>query len=161
VGSHHLGDLLSLVRQGLTVGVEYGAHSIEALLWIAETVEESVYEPHSLRRTADGLAFAIDNPLLRVGAFASLALRVNGTPIEGDRVRLRPGSGTDWRTASSVNAPDPLALVPGDRTEFEVVGDFGQGLSEITVRLELHTPAIPPRVWFEFVEVPAEVAAPS
>lgn len=156
MGSRHLGDVLSLVRQGLEVGVEYGTHSIETLLWIAETVEESVYEPHSLRRTAGGLAFALDNPLLRVGAFTSLVLQVNGVPVPGDRVRLRAGSGTPWRTALTVGSEAPLLLAPGDRTEFDVEGDFGRDPSEITVRLELRAPAIPPRVWFEFVEAPAE-----
>lgn len=161
MGSRHLGDVLSLVRQGLTVEVEYGTHSIEALLWVAETVEESVYEPRSLRRTPDGLAFALDNPLLRVGAFASIAVRVQGEPVPNDRVRFRAGAGTPWRTAASVGAEVPLDLAPGDRTEFEVAGTFGSGAEELTVRLELVAPALPPRVWFEFVESPAEGSPPA
>jgi len=156
VGSRGLGEYLSLLRQGLTLGVQFGTHSIEALLWVAETVEEGVYEAHSLRRTAEGIAFALDNPPLRVGAFTSLQLRVDDAPVPGDRVRLRAGPGSPWRTAAAITPEASLPLAPGNRTEFEVVGTFGRGSDPITVRLELHTPAIPPLVWFEFNESPTE-----
>ncbi len=153
----HFSELLSVVRQGLTVGVEYGTHSLEALLWVAETVEEGVYESGSLRRTPDGISFALDNPPLRTGAFESLVVRVNGDAVPGEGVRLRAGPGAPWRTAASLSRERPLALGPGDRTEFALTGPFGDGPEPITVRLELRVPAIPPLVWFEFRESPAEV----
>ncbi|MCI4339557.1 MAG: hypothetical protein L3J68_04415 [Thermoplasmata archaeon] len=158
MGARHVGDVLSLLRQGLTLGYQYGAHSVEALLWVAETVEEGVYESGSLRRTPDGIAFALENPPLRVGAFTSVALRVDGTPVPGDSVRFRSGPGAPWRTATAVAADAPLNLAPGDRTEFDLAGEFGHGGDSITVRLELRTPALPPLVWFEFSESPTEAA---
>jgi hypothetical protein len=154
VGSRHVGEYLSLLRQGLTLGVQFGPHSVEALLWAAETVEEGVYVAGSLRRTPGGIAFALDNPPLRVGAFTSIRILVDGRPIAPDLVRLRCGAGAPWRGASSVGPGSELHLGPGDRTEFEVVGSFGKGAAPLTVRLELRTPAIPPLVWFEFSESP-------
>jgi hypothetical protein len=158
VGARHVGDVLSLLRQGLTVGYQYGTHSVEALLWVAETVEEGVYEAGSLRRTPEGIAFALNNPPLRVGAFTSLVLRVAGVAVPSDSVRIRPGPGAPWRLATTVADSSPLYLAPGDRTEFELQGSFGHGSDPITVRLELHTPFLPPLVWFEFHESPTEVA---
>lgn len=158
MGSRHVGDVLSLVRQGLRLGVEFGSHSVEALLWVAETVEEGVYEAQSFRRVDGALEFALDNPPLRVGAFSALVVRVNGAEVPSDRVRLRPGPGTAWRAGSTVSANAPWYLTAGDRTEFRLIGEFGRGDAETTVRLELHVPAIPPRVWFEFSERPEEVA---
>lgn len=152
VGSRHVGDVLSLVRQGLTLGVQFGTHSVEALLWVAETVEEGVYEAGSLRRTAEGISFALDNPPLRVGAFTSLRVRVGEAEVTGDRIRIRPGPGTAWRTAASVGPDAPFHLGPGDRSEFDLVGEFGSVRESVTVRIELRTPAVPPLVWFEFAE---------
>lgn len=157
MGSHHVGDVLSLFRQGLTLGVQFGTHSVEALLWVAETVEEGVYEAGSLHRTPAGVGFALDNPPLRVGAFTRLEVRVNGALAPGDIVRFRRGEGMAWRTASSISPSAPWELAPGDRTEFEVDGAFGDGADPVAVRLELHTPSVPPRVWFEFTESPTEV----
>ena len=154
MGSRHVGDVLALVGQGLRLGVEFGTHSLEALLWVAETVEESVYEPRSLVRRPDGIAFALDNPPLRVGAFAAITVSVNGAVVPGDAVLFRAGRETEWRPASRVTSSEPLFLGPGTRTEFRLRGDFGSGDAELTVHLELHEPAIPPRVWFEFTEVP-------
>jgi hypothetical protein len=161
VGSRHVGDVLSLLRQGITVGVQFGTHSVEALLWVAETVEEGVYEAGSLARSADGVTFVLDNPLLRVGLFTSLKVLIDGTEVPGEHVRLRPGAGTSWRTAGSVGPESGYSFAPGDRTEFDVRGGFGRANAPITVRLELRSPAIPPLVWFEFTESPTVPGAPS
>jgi hypothetical protein len=143
------------VRQGLSIGVHFGTQSVEALLWVAQSIEEGIYSDGSLRRTRDGIAFALENPILRVGAFGELNLIVNGAPIPGDRVRFRSGEGTEWRAADSVRRESPWELRPGDRSQFEIRGEFGRGSDSITVRLELRTRAIPPLVWFEFTERPA------
>jgi hypothetical protein len=155
VGSHHPGGLLSLVRQGLTIGVQFGTQSIEALLWVAQTIEEGIYVDGSLHRTPDGIAFALDNPILRVGAFHELRVLVDGAPIAAEAVHFRSGEGADWRPADTIGPDTPWELRPGDRTEFDVRGSFGAGTDPLTVRLELRTRTIPPLVWFEFREKPA------
>lgn len=156
----HLSGVLSLIQQGLTVGVEYGTHSIEALLWVAESVEEGVYESGSLRRTADGIAFALDNPPLRAAAFASVAVQVDGVPVSAENARLRVGRGKTWTTAAKVSANSPLNLGPGDRTEFLLTGSFGEGTGPMRVRIELVAPAVPPLVWFEFEGRPTGSTSP-
>ncbi len=142
--------VLSLARQGLSVGVEFGAHSLEALVGIAETVEESVYERGSLAGTDGGIAFALTNPPLRTGAFGEVRLRLDGTPVASDALRVRTAAAPVWRTASSVSARAPLELAAGVRTEFAVDDGRGRCDGELTVRLELKSVAIPPLVWFEF-----------
>ena len=160
MGSRHVGDVLSLVRQGLTLGVQFGTGSVEALLWVAETVEEGVYEAGSLRWSPEGIAFALGNPPLRVGAFTSLTIRVNGEEVPAARVRLRSGAALPWRSAATIGDDDPLPLGPGDRTEFSVAGEFGREGETVRVRLELRTPAIPPLVWFQFQENAAKSTVP-
>jgi hypothetical protein len=159
VGTHHPRELLTVLRQGLTIGVQFGTQSVEALLWVAQSIEEGVYEANSLRRTSDGIAFALDNPCLRVGAFGQLRVRVDGVEVPGENIRFRRGPGSAWRLAGSVRPDATWDLAPGDRTEFDLIGSFGRGAGPITVRLELTTEAIPPVVWFEFSETPAPVTA--
>jgi hypothetical protein len=154
VGGHHLGTALSLVRQGLTVGREFGVHSLEALLWVAETVEESVYAPRSLVRTHEGLAFVLSNPPLRMGAFSSLRLLLDGVEVPPGEVRFRSGADRPWRTAAEVSRLTPLELRPGEPTEVTIGRAPAEGPRAVTIRLELQSVAIPPLVWFEFTEVP-------
>lgn len=156
--SHRLGSILSLVRQGLALEIGFGTHSLEALIWIAESVEQSVYTPGSLVATADGLAFSLSNPPLRAGAFRGLRVRIDGGPVAPDRVRVRTTAGRTWRTAASVASDSPLALTPGDPIDFEIVGLPVPMPRRPTVRLELDSVAIPPVVWVEFTDdVRAEV----
>ena len=150
VSTGRFAAVLLLARQGFSVGVEFGAHSLEALVGIAETVEESVYEAGSLAGTATGIAFALANPPLRTGAFGEVRLRIDGAPVPSDALRVRTAMAPDWRTASTVSALSPLELAAGVRTEFAVDGDWGPSDGELTVRLELTSVAIPPLVWFEF-----------
>ena len=150
VSTGRFAAVLSLARQGLSVGVEFGPHSLEALVGIAETVEESVYAPGSLAGTDAGISFALANPPLRTGAFGEVRLRVDGASIPSDAFRVRTAAAPDWRTASTVSARAPLELAAGVRTEFAVDGDWGRREGELTVRLELKSVAIPPLVWFEF-----------
>jgi hypothetical protein len=152
VSDRRFGPLLSLLRQGLSVGVEFGAHSLEALLWVAETVEQSVYERGSLTRTPEGLRFWLNNPPLRVGAFSSLRVAIDGTHVPAERARVRGGPGLPWRTLTEISGERPLELRPGERTEVAVEGVPSAGVRELTVRLELQSTAIPPLVWFEFTD---------
>ncbi|HKN06199.1 MAG TPA: hypothetical protein VJ021_01150 [Thermoplasmata archaeon] len=160
MSDHRLGPALSLVRQGLSVGREFGMHSLEALLWVAETVEESVYVPRSLVRNAEGLSFMLANPPLRVGAFSSLRFWVDRVEVPSARVRLGTGSPRAWRTAAEISGAAPLELRPGEPTEV-ALDQVSTGVErEVTVRLELQSVAIPPLVWFEFTEAPRTEASP-
>jgi hypothetical protein len=151
----HPGGIVELVRQGITLGFDYGPHSLETLAAIGEMVETSVYEPGSLRRTRDGLEFAFDNPPLRVGAFAEVRVVVDGVAIPAERIRVRAGEGTDWRSAATISARSTYDLGPGDRTEFRIVGAAPAGRGPVRVRVELRTLAIPPLVWCEVRDTPA------
>lgn len=144
------GSVLALVRQGLSIRRQFGLHSLTALISIAETVEESVYERGSLVRVSSGFVFRLLNPPLRSGAFSSLRLAVDGAPVAPERVRLRAGDGAAWRDLTGISRATPIALGPGDRVEFAVDGPIPAGARELTVRLELQSTTIPPLVWFEF-----------
>jgi hypothetical protein len=150
VGGRRIGPVLSLLRQGLSLEREFGTHSLEAMLWVAETVEASVYEAGSLRLGPDGLSFALASPPLRVGAFATVRLSVNGAPVDPERVRLRTERAPEWRTSSDLDADRPVHLAPGERAEFLLLEPTVVVGSETTVRLDLTSVAIPPLVWVEF-----------
>lgn len=153
MSDRRVGPLLGLLRQGLALEFEFGTSSLESLLRIAETVEESVYEAGSLRRsTGGGLRFVLANPPLRIGAFRRLAVAVNGAPVPSAEVRFRSPGAPTWTEASSVSEQNPLVLVPGRRVEFEAGATGPPAGQEATVRLELESVAIPPLVWFEFRE---------
>lgn len=152
---------LSLLRQGLTLGVNYGTRTLGALLAVAETVEEAVYEPGSLRTVPGGLAFALDNPPLRVGAFVAVRILVGDVPVADDRARFRKGAGTPWRTAASVSDLLPFEWGPGERTEFQVDAATPVAGARVCVRIELRSAAIPPLVWCEIREVPGLGDAPA
>lgn len=147
-----IGAVVSLVRQGLELGIDYGPHSVEALLWVAETIQESVYRAGSLRVDRQGLRFDLGNPPLRAGAFCAVRLGLDGRAIASDRVLLRPGPGTEWRAASGVSADVPIDLVAGVPIELRADGERPPPGTSITVRLELECRAIPPLVWVEFTE---------
>lgn len=156
----NLGRLLSVVRQGITVGADFGPRALEALLWVAESVEESVYEPGSFVHGPDGLRFALSNPPLRMGAFSSVRLRLDGTLWTASRTWLRAVPGAPRRTAESVTPERPLELRPGARLEVLLEAAAPRGRSPMRVRLELQSVAIPPLVWLEFEETPREAPSP-
>ncbi len=158
VSDRRVGPLLSLLRQGIKLDLEFGSHSLESLLRIAETVEESVYVPGSLETTPRGLRFALENPPLRMGAFRALRAFVNGAAVGPASVRFRSPGGA-WRDVRDLGHDRPLELLPGTKVDFELdVSPPPAG--EVTVRLELENIAIPPLVWFEFRE-PARPAGAS
>jgi hypothetical protein len=151
---------LSLLRQGVSIELSYGTRALEALLAIAEAVEDAVYESGSLRRIPGGLAFALENPPLRVGAFAQVRVLIDEEPVAPEAVRLRKGVGSGWRTAADVTAASPLDWGPGERTEFEVTTPKRGAGQRICVRVELRSVAIPPTVWCELRDVPAPEETP-
>ena len=148
---------LSLVRQGVTIGYQFGVRSIEELGRIAELVERSVYERHSLTRTPEGLRFTLLNPPLRMGAFSSLGLLLDGVPLPPERSWVRTGR-EDRRSFSSVDRDHPVTLPIGSRTTIEAEVSPSANKGAIRVRLDLRSVAIPPRVWFEFTDEPHEAA---
>ena len=150
VSDRRPGSWFSLLRQGLSVEREFGRHSLETLISVAETIEESVYERGSLMRTANGLTFCLNNPPLRIGAFSSLHLILNERPVPAERVRVRYGPGLPWRAVTEITRERPLELGPGARIELGVDGPLPDGVRELRIRLELQSTAIPPLVWFEF-----------
>ncbi|MGB6501566.1 MAG: hypothetical protein WBG19_09270 [Thermoplasmata archaeon] len=148
--SSSVGRAFSVARQGIELGVDFGVHSVEALLWIAETIEESVYHAGSLSRAPEGVRFLLRNPPLRAGAFSAFRLTWNGARVDPARVRLRAGPDAAWRTGASVTSATPVDLLPGRSIEVTAgipPADIG---TTATVRLELECPAIPPLVWVEF-----------
>jgi hypothetical protein len=66
---------LSLLRQGIRIGWEFGIQSIAELARVGELVERSVYEPSSLATAPGGIRFTLLNPPLRMGAFSSRTWR--------------------------------------------------------------------------------------
>lgn len=148
-----VGGWLSLLRQGLELDIDFGTHSIEAMAGIAEVVAASVYRRGTLGRTEDGIRFVLQNPPLRLGAFGTATLVVNGSTVPGDRWTVAPADGA--RVAGSdITAATPLELRPGVPVEIRAaVGPVGD---TVRVRLELTSVAIPPRVWIEFDDAPSD-----
>lgn len=160
VAAHRFGSLVRLVGEAIRLEFEFGTHTLEALLWIAQTVNASVYVPGSLVRTSTGFRFALANPPLRIGGFSEVHLLVNGTTVPPDRVRVRLGPSHPWRTSSHLSSEEPLELQAGSSTEFDAEWPLVGHRAPITVRLEFQSVAIPPIVWLEIHETPGEVPAP-
>jgi len=156
-----VGALLSLLRQGLALEIGFGTRSVEALLWVAETVEEAVYAPGSMVRTERGVRFELSNPPLRAGAFGAVRAWVDGTPVDPRAVSVREGAGTPWRAAASISQREPLALRPGQAAEVRLEPVTAPGPGRLTVRLELESVAIPPLVWLEFSDEVREPGGPA
>ncbi|MGI0054542.1 MAG: hypothetical protein ACREB9_02085 [Thermoplasmata archaeon] len=154
------GSILSLVRQGFSLEREFGARTIEELVSLAELVEESVYARGSLEGSTGGLNFRLLNPPLRTGAFASLRIVLDGIPIAEERIRVRSGDGAAWRTATEIDRDRPLEMRPGQPTEVRIDGARPSPGSEVHLRLELQSIAIPPLVWLEITDVVRGVAGP-
>ncbi len=150
MSSRGVAEWLSLVHQAVSLEVEFGRHALEALVGIAETVEESVYEPGSLVGTARGIEFALSNPPLRAGAFAAVRLEVNGARVPAAALALRPGEGYPWTLADAISSGAPFEFHPGRRTEVRVQPLPVSIEGAVRVRLELESAAIPPLVWLEF-----------
>jgi len=149
-----------MAGDAIRLETEFGAHSLEALIWVAETVDASVYAPGSLVRTASGFRFSLANPPLRIGAFSGLRLGVDGTWVPPDSVRVRLGPQGSWRDSVRLSPSNPLELQAGSWTEFEADCPLPAGPGPVTIRLELSNVAIPPLVWMEIHDTMREVAPP-
>jgi hypothetical protein len=156
MSDRRVGAWMSLLRQSLSIGYDFGAHPLEALLWVAETVERSVYEPGSLVRTPQGYAFTLANPPLRSGAFSGARLSIDRQAVEPQAFFVRE-RGRTWRSAGALSRSAPLRLAPGERTEFRVDIPPTAEPKPMAIRLEFDSVAIPPLVWFEFEDLPREV----
>ena len=151
------GDL-SLLRQGIEVAVGFGVRSLEGLVSTAELLESSVYEAGSLRRTPGGLSFTLLNPPLRMGAFRGAAVLWNGVQVPSGSVTLRFADGSPDRRLDGIDREHPVVLPVGIRTVVELDGVAPvEGAQR--VRLELHSLAIPPRVWLEFTDSVRSIGA--
>ncbi|MFZ1024452.1 MAG: hypothetical protein WAN87_10000 [Thermoplasmata archaeon] len=148
----HLSRDLSLLRQGISIGAEFGPHALVMLARIAEIVEDSVYAPQSLWATPQGIRFVLQNPPLRVGAFGSIQARVNGVEAPPERARFRTAGQEGFRSFRDVSRDLPLTMIPGQRTEVEL--DLAAPLPKgpVTIHLSVRSIAIPPLVWFEFTD---------
>jgi hypothetical protein len=160
VSARGFGAWLSLAHQAVSLEVEFGRHALEALAGIAETVEESVYEAGSLHRTDRGLEFALANPPLRVGAFRSIRVVLNGVPAPPASTGFRSGPGLPWTLGSSISRGAPFEFRPGQRTELRVEPLSDALAGRVDVRLELVSSAIPPLVWLEFRDELRELPRP-
>ena len=147
-------EILSSIRQGVSVGLDFGSHSLAALIDVAETLESSIYEPGSLTLSGTRLSFGLLNPPLRVGAFSRVVLRCAGEEIPPGRGWWRPRGTSSWLPTDGISTEHPLLLRPGDRTQFAIDLDRPPEPGRVTVRLELTSVAIPPTVWMEIAETP-------
>ncbi len=154
-----LGEAVSLLRQGASLEIHFGTHSLATMAELAETIERSIYAAGSLTAHADRLTFALSNPPLRVGAFSAADVFVEGAAVDRARVRVRTAGGSSIVRLSSVTAATPLELRAGSRTEWELDGVIRVPGDWVTVRLELRSLAIPPLVWLEFREKATETTS--
>jgi hypothetical protein len=149
----HLRFNLSLFRQGVAVGFDFGPRSLEQLTRVAEFLERIVYERNSLRRTPDGVAFTLLNPPLRMGAFSSVRLYWDGVPVPGNRAWLAPADRPHEVALDSIDRARPVAMGVGRRNRFRLAlprpplpGTHHH------VRVEMRSLAVPPLVWLQFAD---------
>ena len=149
MGSGHFRMDLKVVRQGLRIFWEYGFQPLEEMVRVAELLEHSVYEKGSLTLLDGHVEFVLLNPPLRMGAFSSIRASMDGTPVPTDRAGVMIEPARTPRKLSTLSRQDPLTLPVGARSRFWLEA-AGVGPGDHTIRLELQSVAIPPRVWLEF-----------
>jgi hypothetical protein len=147
VRGHRLVVSYGLIREGLQVAHRYGFRSLEEMVRIALFLESAVYESGSLQSIPGGVRFALRNPPLRIGAFSGLALQWDDVPVPASGCTVQTGAETPPVRFSDVGRSAPVVLPIGQRVEFTAMVGEPTGGSH-TVLLELHSLAIPPRVWF-------------
>ena len=159
MASGHLRMDLGVIRQGLHLLFEFGVRPLEEMTRVAELIEHSVYEKGSLGRRGESISFVLLNPPLRMGAFSEISLTFDSTPVPKDLVTVEPGPRAAPRTLADLSRDRPLTLPVGVRTRFRFTAPV-TGPGPHRVRLDLHSVAIPPRVWFEFHDHLADDLAP-
>jgi hypothetical protein len=151
VRGHRLAVNLGLIREGLQIARRYGFRSLEEMARIALFLESAVYEVGSLQSIPGGVRFALRNPPLRMGAFSGLALRWDDSAVAPADCTVRTGADRPPVRFSEVGRATPIVLPIGERVEFTaLVGKPSRGTH--TILLELHSLAIPPRVWFRLTD---------
>ncbi len=141
---------LSVLRQGVSLGSEFGWEALAEFTRIGEFLEKSIYREGSLRLDREGkISLVLDNPPLRVGAFLGAYLSLDGVELPPEDSWCVDERFGRLRPLSSLSRADPLILRPGESTTFSAKppGPCGSGVH--TVRLTLHSVAIPPPVWLE------------
>jgi hypothetical protein len=142
---------LALLREGLAIGREFGVHSLEEMARLALYLSGAVYDAGSLRRTAEGVEFALYCPPLRVGAFQRVGLVWDGRPIAPPDGTARPADAATPVRFDAIDRARPLVLPVGRRVEFTArMAPPPDGPH--TIRLELQSVAIPPLVWFQVTD---------
>lgn len=142
---------LSLLREGTDVAVGFGLRSLEGLGGVAEFLEHAVYEPRSLRASGDRLQFTLRNPPLRMGAFRSIRVSFDGRWAAPSDAWVHPGGAPGPIPLDRVDRDHPVTIPIGVRTQFIARG-VDRTPRKTRVRLELLSVAIPPLVWYEFVD---------
>ena len=148
MGHSHLRVDLAVLRQGLHLAFDFGLQPIEELARVAELLEHSVYEPGSLRSNGQEVVFTLRNPPLRTGAFDRARVFFDGALTPAANAWAAGPDGARQPLAA-LGRDAPLVVPVGRRTHFGFPWDGETGGSR-KVRLELHSVAIPPLVWFEF-----------
>lgn len=147
---------VGLARQGIELGWDFGLQALAEMGRVAELVEHAVYAEGSLGRLPSDapwrLGFALRGPPLRVGAFSSIRLFWDGQEADPGRAAVRVIGQAPWRTLAALQPDAPVCLPVGERIEFAFDPPGAESPGEHTVRLELRSVAIPPRVWFEFTD---------
>ncbi len=115
------------------------------------TLEHGVYEPRSLQTTEDGIRFTLRNPPLRMGAFESIRVALDGIWADPARAWVHPGGTLAPIPFHQIDRARPVTLPIGARTQFLVQG-LDASPRRARVRMELKSVAIPPLVWFEFAD---------
>lgn len=158
MSSHPLRGDVALLRSAVTLVREFGLRSAERLGHVAEFLERSVYAPKSLRAVADGVAFTLLNPPLRVGAFSAVRVAWDGTPVSPGRGFVRVEGHSVERPLSDIRPEEPIELRPGQPTHFRLA-PVPAGPGHHRVRVELQSIAVPPLVWFEFSDTISPMAS--
>lgn len=143
---------LSLFRQGLSLLREIGPHGLGEMVRVAEFLERAIYEEGSFRTTSDGFQFRLLNPPMRMGAFSSAQLSLDGRPLPVETSYVQEEGAPARRALSELSRASPLHFRPGRPTLFQSrCPDLVAG-SRHTLQLSLQSVAIPPRVWMRFTD---------
>jgi hypothetical protein len=155
MGLHRSQGDVGLLRESISMVREFGLHSVDHLLHVAEFLEKSVYGPHSLHSLPGGAGFTLLNPPLRVGAFSTIRVAWDGKFVPPEQAFVRAQGHAVERSVADITPLRPIEMRPGQRIDFRLSG-VPTGPGHHRVRIEFQNIAIPPLVWFEFVDSVAE-----